>query len=95
MVQMHTIDQRSGLRIEGGALSPGKWGHVAVSIDGSGHASLVVDGKKVAQGDFQGIVPLFLKSLPSFSYQLSTCCMSGCASLASMLCACACESFSV
>lgn len=66
MVQMHTSDQSSGLRIEGGALSPGKWGHVAVSIDGSGHASLVVDGKKVAQGDFQGIVPFFMSSYNIF-----------------------------
>lgn len=51
---MYAGDLTMGLTLTGGALTPGRWGHVAFSIDTTGTAKLFVDGAEVASGSFQG-----------------------------------------
>ncbi len=51
---MNAGDLTSGISVQGGALMPGRWGHVAFAIDAAGMARLFVDGSEVASGLFQG-----------------------------------------
>ncbi|CAN0408163.1 unnamed protein product, partial [Ectocarpus sp. 12 AP-2014] len=44
----------TGISFSGGVLAPGRWGHVAFSIDAAGSAKLFVNGSEVASGSFQG-----------------------------------------
>ena len=48
-------DLTVGLTLTGGALTPGRWGHVAFAIDTTGTSKLFVDGAEVASGSFQGV----------------------------------------
>lgn len=48
-------DLSMGLSLAGGALTPGRWGHVAFAVDTTGTAKLFVDGAEVASGSFQGV----------------------------------------
>ncbi|CAM9164819.1 unnamed protein product [Ectocarpus sp. 8 AP-2014] len=44
----------TGISFSGGVLAPGRWGHVAFSIDAAGSAKLFVNGSEVASASFQG-----------------------------------------
>lgn len=55
---MWATDLSTGLSLAGGALTPGRWGHVAFAIDAAGSAKLFVDGAEVASGSFQGVLRL-------------------------------------
>lgn len=52
--EMRAGDESLGVFLHGGHLFPGRWGHIAFSIDRAGGARLTVDGAEVARGIFQG-----------------------------------------
>lgn len=51
---MFAGDLTMGLSLAGGAVTPGRWGHMAFAIDTTGTAKLFVDGAEAASGSFQG-----------------------------------------
>lgn len=53
-VEMRAGDESLGVFLHGGYLFPGRWGHIAFSIDRAGGARLTVDGAEVARGIFEG-----------------------------------------
>lgn len=53
-VEMRAGDETRGVSLDGGILRPGRWGHVAFSIDQSGGARLTVDGAEADWKLFRG-----------------------------------------